>query len=125
MNPNLIVMKKWKIPFFSERKVSRENFKLSFTKTYILTLIIIWILWIYYVWALNINATKWYVIRNLEIERRNLVMELNLLNMRIAEVQSLSNIFSDDTISSMQQFDNPKFLVVKDMNVALLNNNKY
>jgi hypothetical protein len=52
-------------------------------------------------------------------------MELNLLNMRIAEVQSLSNIFSDDTISSMQQFDNPKFLVVKDMNVALLNNNKY
>lgn len=124
MNPNLIVMKKWRIPFFSERKVSRENFKLSFTKTYILTLIMIWILWIYYVWTLNINATKWYTIRNLEIERRNLVVEENLLNMKIAEVQSLNNIFSDSIITSMQPVDSPKFLVLKDVNFALLQETK-
>ncbi len=115
-------MKRWKFPFFSERKLERENFKLSFTKTYILTLIMIWILWIYYVWTLNVNATKWYTIRNLEIERRNLTFEKNLLNMKIAEVQSLNSISSDTSLTLMATVENPKFLVLKDSNLALLIN---
>lgn len=120
MNPNVIVMKKWKLPFFSERKSSRENYKLSFTKTYVLALLVIWFLWIYYVWTLNVNATKWYTIRNLEIEQRNLIFEWNLLNMKIAEAQSLNNVSNDKAILVMENAENPKYLVLKDMNMAFL-----
>lgn len=124
MNPNIIVMKKWRIPFFSERKTTRENYKLSFTKTYIITLLMIGFLWIYYVWALNVNATKWYKIRNLEIQRRDLVFKENLLNMKIAEVQSLNNVANDPTTLVMETAENPKYLVLKDINLALIKNIK-
>ncbi|MDD2487391.1 MAG: hypothetical protein PHS92_03405 [Candidatus Gracilibacteria bacterium] len=115
-------MKKGKIPFFSERKTTRENYKMSFTKTYILTISMIGFLGIYYVWTLNVNATKGYQIRNLEIERRNLAFEENLLNMKIAEVQSLSNISEDKTINAMETIDNPNYLVLKDVNLAYIAN---
>jgi hypothetical protein len=124
MNPNLIVMKKGRIPFFSERKTTRENYKLSFTNTYILALLMIWFLGIYYVWTLNVNATKWYVIRNLEIERRNLIFEDNLLNMKVAEVQSLNNVANDPSIMVMETAENPQYLVLKDMNLAFIKWNK-
>lgn len=124
MNPNIIVMKKWRLPFFSERKTTRENYKLSFTKTYIIALLMIGFLWIYYVWALNVNATKWYKIRNLEIQRRDLVFKENLLNMKIAEVQSLNNVANDPTTLVMETTENPKYLVLKDINLALIKNIK-
>lgn len=120
MNPNIIVMKRWKIPFFSERKTSRENYKMSFTNTYILTILMIWFLWIYYVWSLNVNATKWYRIRNLELERRTLMFEQNLLNMKIAEVESLNSISEENTINIMESIENPNYLVLKDMNMAFI-----
>jgi len=124
MNPNIIVMKKWRLPFFSERKTTRENYKLSFTKTYIIALLMIGFLWIYYVWALNVNATKWYKIRNLEIQRRDLVFKENLLNMKIAEVQSLNNVANDPATLVMETTENPKYLVLKDINLALIKNIK-
>lgn len=124
MNSNVIVMKKGRLPFFSERKTTRENYKLSFTKTYIIALLMIWFLWIYYVWTLNINATKWYTIRNLEIQRRDLVFKENLLNMKIAEIQSLNNVANDPTILVMETSENPKYLVLKDSNLALIKNIK-
>lgn len=124
MNPNIIVMKKWRLPFFSERKTTRENYKLSFTKTYIIALLMIGFLWIYYVWTLNVNATKWYKIRNLEIQRRDLVFKENLLNMKIAEVQSLNNVANDPTTLVMETIENPKYLVLKEMNLALIKNIK-
>lgn len=120
MNPNVIVMKKGRIPFFSERKTTRENYKLSFTKTYILALLMIWFLWIYYVWTLNVNATKGYAIRNLELEQRTLVFEWNLFNMKIAEAQSLNNVSNNTSILVMENADNPKYLVLKDLNLAFL-----
>ncbi|EKD65981.1 MAG: hypothetical protein ACD_49C00070G0005 [uncultured bacterium (gcode 4)] len=120
MNPNIIVMKRWKIPFFSERKTSRENYKMSFTNTYILTILMIWFLWIYYVWSLNVNATKWYRIRNLELERRTLMFEQNLLNMKIAEVESLNSISEENTTNIMESIENPNYLVLKDMNMAFI-----
>lgn len=124
MNPNIIVMKKWRLPFFSERKTTRENYKLSFTKTYIIALLMIGFLWIYYVWALNVNATKWYKMRNLEIQRRDLVFKENLLNMKIAEVQSLNNVANDPATLVMETTENPKYLVLKDINLALIKNIK-
>lgn len=115
MNPNLLVIKTWHFKFFSQRKTTRENFKLWVNTTYILTLLFIWILWIYYVWTLNINATKWYNIRNLEIQKNNLAIEKWLLEVKIAELESLSNILKWDWINNMENVSNAEFLVVKDM----------
>jgi len=84
----------------------------------------IWFLWIYYVWTLNLNATKWYTIRNLEIQRRDLIFKENLLNMKIAEAQSLNNVASDPVTLVMETTDNPKYLVLKDSNLALIWNIK-
>ncbi|MCK9272104.1 hypothetical protein M0P65_01020 [Candidatus Gracilibacteria bacterium] len=120
MNPNIIVMKRGKIPFFSERKTSRENYKMSFTNTYILTILMIGFLGIYYVWSLNVNATKGYQIRNLELERRTLMFEQNLLNMKIAEVESLNSISEENTTNIMESIENPNYLVLKDMNMAFI-----
>ena len=44
--------------FFSERKAAREEYKMSFTQAYVLSLLAFALLGIYYVYALNANATK-------------------------------------------------------------------
>lgn len=115
MNPNLIVIKRWHFRFFSQRKTTRENFKLWVNTTYILALLFIWILWIYYVWTLNINATKWYNIRNLELLKNSLTVEKELLEVKIAEFESLSNLIKWDWVNNMEKVDKAEFLVVKDI----------
>lgn len=114
MNPNLIVIKKWHLRFFSQRKTTRESFKLWVNTTYILSFLLMWFLWIYYVWTLNINATKWYNIRNLEIQRNNLTVEKELLEVKIAELESLSTLLKWDGINNMEKIGRAEFLVVKD-----------
>lgn len=115
MNPNLIVIKRGHFRFFSQRKTTRENFKLWVNTTYILALLFIWILWIYYVWTLNINATKWYNIRNLELLKNSLTVEKELLEVKIAEFESLSNLIKWDGVNNMEKVDKAEFLVVKDI----------
>lgn len=115
MNPNLIIIKTGHFRFFSQRKTTRENFKLWVNTTYILALLFIGILWIYYVWTLNINATKWYNIRNLELQKNNLTVEKELLEVKIAEFESLSSLMKWDGINDMEKVDKAEFLVVKDM----------
>mgnify|MGYP006910096840 CR=1 FL=1 len=122
MNPNLIVMKRWKIPFLSTRKTVRENFKLNFTQAYILTLIMIGILGVYYVWTLNANATRWYTMRNLEMTKRTLLFEDNLLDVKIAEVESLNNVTSNPVVQKMDKIDKPQYLILKDSNLVFSNN---
>ena len=68
MNANVLVAKKWHISFFSERQAAREHFRLSFTQTYVLAIMMIALLGVYYVWILNQNATKGYNIRTLQTE---------------------------------------------------------
>lgn len=115
MNPNLLVLKKWHIKFLSSRKLTREKFKLWFNSTYILTLLFIWFLWIYYVWSLNVNATKWYNVRNLEIEKNNLAVEKELIDVKVAELESLSSLTNWEWMKSMEKVEKAEFLVVKDM----------
>lgn len=115
MNPNLIVIKKWHFRFFSERKTTRENFKLGVNTTYILALLFIGFLGIYYVWTLNVNATKWYNIRNLELLKNNLTVEKKLLEVKISELESLSSLTKWEWINNMEKLGNAQFLVVKDM----------
>ncbi len=114
MNANLLVMKKGNIPFLSSRKTTRENYRLSFRETYILALGLIGILGIYYVFVLNVNATKGYNVRTLEIARKNYVTQENLLNIKIAEAESLSNLSNSPLVNTMEQIDTPRYLVLKE-----------
>jgi len=120
MNANLIVMKKGRIPFFSDRKTTRENYRLSFTQAYIMTLLMIGFLGIYYVWTLNVSATTGYTVRGHEIERRNLNFALNQINLKIAEAESLTNLADNPSVAPMQPIDNPNYLVLQSYNLAFI-----
>jgi hypothetical protein len=58
---------------------------------------------LYYVWILNVNATKGYNIRELEIEKKTLLMEKELLDVQIAELESLSTILQDNDLQNMEK----------------------
>ena len=53
---------------------------------------VIGFLLIYYVWILNINATKGYDIRSLENAKRELTIEKERLDVKIAELESMKTI---------------------------------
>lgn len=107
-------MKKGNIPFFTFRKTTRENFRLSIRETYVLAFLLIAVLGIYYVFILNTNATKWYAVRNLELARKNYLLEESLLNIKIAEAESLTTLAGTSSAENMIQIDAPKYLILKD-----------
>lgn len=113
MNANVLVAKKWHIPFFSERKAARENFRFTFTQVYVVLIALIALFGIYYVWILNQNATKGYNVRELQVKNRELSFQENLLDIRIAEGQSIGTVMSSQIISSMEEVISPHFLVQK------------
>ncbi len=92
MNPNLIILKQSAPKFFSKRKTLREEFKIWVTTTYIMILAFIWILGIYYVWSLNVNATNSYELRNLQMETRALKDEKKLLEFQVSRLENLSSL---------------------------------
>ena len=100
--------------FFSKRKKEKESFDLWLTSTYLIMLSVIAWLLLYYVWILNVNATKWYNIRQLEIEKRELLIEKELLDVKIAELESLSTILKQDDTESMESVEDPDYLVIKE-----------
>lgn len=112
MNANVLTLKKWHISFFSERQAARENFRLSFTQTYVLAIVMIALLGIYYVWMLNQNATKWYNIRNLQVQYRELSFKENLLDIRIAEGKSIDAIMKLSIVSNMVPVESSTFLTL-------------
>lgn len=75
---------------------------------------LIWFLLIYYVWILNVNATQWYYIKQLEIEKNQLKITKSLLDVKIAELESLQNILKDEDIGEMEKVENPDYLVIKE-----------
>ncbi len=121
MNANVLVAKKWHLSFFSERKVARENFRLSFTQAYILAIVLIACLGIYYIWILNQNATKGYQIRELQRQYRELTFQENLLDIRIAEGKSIDAIATAPIIASMQVVDTSAYIVMRDPQFTLKN----
>ena len=109
-----IFNKNLKRSFFSKRKKEKEKFDFGITSTYIALLSLISLLLLYYVWILNVNATKGYDIRDLENEKKVLLMEKELLDVQIAELESLSTILQDDDLQNMQRIWEPDYLVIKD-----------
>lgn len=98
----------------SKRKKEKEQINFWISSTYIAMLSLICILLLYYVWILNVNATKGYNIRELEIEKKTLLMEKELLDVKIAELESLTTILKDNDLQNMETISEPKYLVIKD-----------
>lgn len=121
MNANVLVAKKWHLSFFSERKLARENFRLSFTQAYVLAIVLIAFLWVYYIWVLNQNATKGYQIRELQWKYRELTFQENLLDIRIAEGKSIDTIMNSPLMSHMEEVTSSAFLVTEDAELSLRN----
>lgn len=113
MNPK-VVLKDFSNSFFSKRKKEKETFEVWMNSTYVIILSVITWLLLYYVWILNVNATKWYNIRQLEIERKNLEIEKQILDVKIAELESLSNILNEKDIENMEKVEEPEYLVIKE-----------
>lgn len=60
----------------------------------------------------NANATKGYRLRTLERQRSQLLLEEEVLNMQIAEQQSLDTLQNDPRVQVMQQPRSPVYLTV-------------
>jgi len=58
----------------------------------------------------NRNATKGYALKNLEIQRLELLTENEVWDMEISQVKSLDSIQSDPKILSMIKADTPMYV---------------
>ena len=58
----------------------------------------------------NRNATKGYALKNLELQRSQLLTENEVWDMEIARVQALANIQNDPKVKSMVKTDTPLFI---------------
>ena len=113
MNP-YIITKDFDKNFSSKRKNKKDEFNFWINYTFSLLLGFTILIFIYYIWILNINATKWYDIRNLEIERQNLLLQKELLDVQISNLESLKNIEQEHTFDNlMEEVKNPDFAVIK------------
>lgn len=113
MNPK-IILKEPKKDFFSQRKREKESIQFGFTSTYIFIVSIICCLFIYYVWSINVGATKWFKIKELDKTKRELQVELEKLNAVIAELESLDTIEQSDIIENMEPIEDSDYLVIRE-----------
>lgn len=67
----------------------------------------------------NANATKGYMLRTLERERSELLLEEEVLKMQVADAQALGRLADDHQIQAMVAFRNPVYLQT-DATVAAL-----
>ena len=59
----------------------------------------------------NRNATKGYLLRNLDRERSQLLLEQEVLNMQVARAQAMEKIENDHQIQGMVPLRNPHYLL--------------
>ena len=58
----------------------------------------------------NTNATKGYLLRNLDRERSQLLLEQEVLNMQVARAQAMEKIEGDHQVQSMIPLKNPQYV---------------
>ncbi len=100
--------------YFSKRKKEKEKFNFWVNSTYLWLIFIIWALLVYYVVTININATQGYNIRELEFEKKNLLMEKERLDVKIAELESLWNIMNEEDMKNMEKIEDVDYIVIKE-----------
>lgn len=113
MNPN-IVNQNFKQNFFSKRRIEKEKISFWITFTYMMLLWLIVILLLYYIWSLNANATKWYTLRDLEKTKKELLMEKEILDVKLAELESMNFIENNYNMKNMEKIENPDHVVIKE-----------
>ncbi len=111
MNTTLL---KNKDKFLSNRIKENKNFASWLRSTYIIMTALIWWLLLYYIWILNVNATLWFSIRKLEKEQTSLMIEKDLLDVKIAELESLETILNEEDIKNMENVVEPEYIVIRD-----------
>lgn len=109
------------IHFSSQRKREKEKLTFGYQSTYMTLLWLIGFLLLYYVWILNANATQGYSIRKLEKVQNELKVELDRLDVKIAELDSLENISSDELLQDMIPIEDPNYLVIKESDKYVYN----
>jgi len=113
MNPKAMI-KNYDSKFYSNRKKKKDAIYFWISSTFSYLLGFITIAFIYYIWILNVNATQGYNIRTLEMQRQNLLLQKELLDVKISNLESLKTIEgSDDFNSIMEKTENPDFVVIK------------
>jgi len=101
--------------FLAERKRNKQSLEFWYQSTYVILLGCIAFLLIYYVWILNANATQGYTIRELENIQKELKVELERLDVKIAEIESTESIKSDSSLQNiMEEYEDPNYLVIRD-----------
>lgn len=105
-------LKDYKQNFSSKRKQKKEEFTFWLRKTYLTMVWVMISLLIYYVWILNVSATRGYNIIELETEKRALLLEKEILDVKIAELESLENILKKEDMQDMEQAWDPSFIVI-------------
>lgn len=65
----------------------------------------------------NATATKGYMLRNLERERSQLLLQEEILNMQVAEAQALHRLSTDPLVQAMVAVRKPSY-VQQDTTVA-------
>jgi hypothetical protein len=113
VNPKLL-MKESKKNFFSLRKKEKDKVRFGFASTYVTMITLITILLLYYIVSLNTNATKGYTMIKLEQTQRQLEVELEKLDVKIAELDSLDTILKDSSIGTMEKVEDPDYLVIRE-----------
>jgi len=58
----------------------------------------------------NSNATKGYLLRNLDRERSQLLLEQEVLNMQVARAQAMEKIEGDHLVQSMIPLKRPQYV---------------
>ena len=111
----------YKNNFLSTRKKTYESFNFLIANTFATLIFIISFLLIWYVWMLNVNATKWYNIIEYEIQKKQLLMEKEILEVKLAELDSLTKILNKDNIKNMEKIKDITFLVIKNNKEIALN----
>ncbi len=115
MYPKLVLSED-KLPFISKRWKEKQNIKFDISFTYVIMISFIFLLLIYYIWIINANATKWFSIRQLEQEKKNLMIEKEQLEVKIANLESIDGIKDEnmESIDNMENVENPDYLVIKE-----------
>ena len=75
---------------------------------------LIFILALFILFHQNATATKGYELRGLERERRMLFLEQEVLNMQIAQAQSLQKLQEDPQIRRMVATPKPRYVTVEE-----------
>lgn len=92
------------------KKTLSQRIEFGKTSLTFFTIILIAVVSLVYLAHANQNATKGYVLKELEQSRAELMTKNEILDMQTAQAKSLDTLQSDKKISSMVKADEPMFV---------------